>query len=120
MIKRLLFSVLIIMSIFVFTCPVTAETGPRSGGQARQQEPPLGLQILDVVLVRPVCVIGSAVSTAAYLLISPLTYLMGLGEPVARAMVEAPWRFTASRYVGQFDHYTDEKPIKGVWQDLKP
>ena len=118
--KKLLFSVLIIILIFALACPVMAETGPQSGGQAKQEGPSLGLKILDVALVRPFCVVGSTISTAAYLFISPLAWLMGLGEPSARAMVEAPWRFTASRYVGQFNHYTDEQPPTGVWQDMKP
>jgi len=84
--------------------PATAKEGPSAG-----------MQILDVAIVRPLCVIGSTASTAVYIAISPLVFVMGLGEPAARVMVEAPWRFTAFRYVGEFSHYRDELPIMGVW-----
>jgi hypothetical protein len=117
--NRIWFVILIVMLIFAFTCPCVAQTGPRSVPGAGQGEPPVGLKILDVVLVRPVCLVGSIVSTAAFLAISPLVFVIGVGEPTARVMFEAPWRFTSFRYVGQFDHYTDEKPIMGVW-DLTP
>jgi len=107
------------MVIFAFTCPGIAQTEPQSCPEATQEEPSVepsvGLKIFDVVLVRPICVVGSTVSTAAYIAISPLVFVMGLGEPAARVMVEAPWRFTSFRYVGQFDHYRDEQPVMGVW-----
>jgi hypothetical protein len=113
--NRILFVILIVMCIFAFTCPAIAQTEPPSVPGARQTETPLGLKILDVALVRPLCVAGSIVSTATFLAISPLVFIMGVGEPTARVMFEAPWRFTGFRYIGQFDHYTDERPIMGVW-----
>ena len=113
------FVILIVLCIFAFTCPATAQTGPRSVPAVGQAEAPLGLKILDVALVRPVCLVGSIVSTAAFLAVSPIAFVIGVGEPTARVMFEAPWRFTSFRYVGQFDHYVDERPIMGVW-DLTP
>ncbi len=86
-----------------------------SGQEETGKGPSPWLKILDVLVVRPFAVIGSTVSTAAYIAISPLAFVMGLGESAARVMVEAPWRFTAFRYIGQFNHYVDEEPIMGVW-----
>jgi hypothetical protein len=113
--NKILFIFLTVMFIFVFEYPATAQTEQQSGKVATQEGPSVGAKIADVALVRPVCLVGSTISTAAYLVISPLVYAMGLGEPTVRAMVEAPWRFTASRRVGEFDHYKDEQPITGVW-----
>jgi hypothetical protein len=114
--NKIVFVIVTVMIILVFQCRAAEQAEPKSGQQATQQGPSTGAKIADVALVRPVCVVGSTISTAAYLVISPLAYIMGLGEPAARAMVEAPWRFTASRYVGEFDHYRDERPITGVWE----
>ena len=117
--KRILFIILIVMCILAFTSPAIAQTGPQSAPGTRQTETPVGLKILDVALIRPVCLAGSIVSTAAFLAISPIAFVIGVGEPAARVMFEAPWRFTSFRYIGQFDHYIDERPIMGVW-DLTP
>lgn len=113
--NKILFLVLVIMFIFVFECPATEQTGPQSDKVATQNGPSVGAKIADVALVRPVCMVGSTISTAAYLVISPFAYVMGLGEPAARVMVEGPWRFTSSRYIGEFNHYKDERPVTGVW-----
>jgi hypothetical protein len=49
---------------------------------------------------------------ACFIVISPVVYCIGIGEPMARAMVEAPWRFTAARPLGDFTGRTkDGKPI---------
>ena len=113
--NKILFVVLVVMFILVFECPAAEQTGPQSGAGTTQNEPSVGAKIADVTLVRPVCMVGSTISTAVYLVISPFAYVMGLGEPAARAMVEGPWRFTSTRYVGEFNHYKDERPITGVW-----
>jgi hypothetical protein len=41
----------------------------------------------------------------------PLAYVTGIGEQSARVLIEAPWRFTGGRYLGDFHHYKDGKPI---------
>ncbi len=82
------------------------------------EEPSLGIKIVDILLVRPLCVVGSTISTVTFIAISPLASIIGVGEEAARYMVEAPWRFTSFRYVGQFNHYKDEQPIMGVWDFL--
>jgi hypothetical protein len=117
--NRSLFVIVTVIFIFAFTCPVIAQPYQQPAPAAGQGDPSVGIKILDVAVVRPLCLAGSIVSTAAFLVISPFALVIGVVEPAARAMVEAPWRFTSFRYVGQFDHYTDEKPIMGVW-DLSP
>ena len=113
--KKILIIIFTLLFICVFECQSSEQTEPQSGNAATQEGPSVGAQIADVAVVRPVCLVGSTISTAAYLVISPIVFLMGLGEPTARAMVEAPWRFTASRNVGEFNHYKDNRPATGVW-----
>lgn len=79
-----------------------------------QDEPSTGAKVVDVALVRPLSAAGSVVSTAVYVVLSPIFFVCGVGEPVARVMVEAPWRFTSSRHLGEYNHYVDEKPITVV------
>lgn len=114
--KKILFVILTVVFVVAMISPVAAQTDQEPARAAKQEGAPLGLKIVDIVFVRPVCVVGSVVSTAAYVAISPVVFIMGVAEPAARAMVEAPWRFTTYRYVGQFDHYEDGKPINGVWE----
>jgi hypothetical protein len=113
--NKILFPVLVFIFIFAYECPATEQSGQQSDNVATQGGPSVGAKIADVALVRPVCMVGSTISTAVYLVISPFAYVMGLGEPAARTMVEGPWRFTGSRYIGEFNHYKDERPITGVW-----
>jgi len=106
--------------------PVQPSAPVQSSGIAPQtqesllEEPPglpsAGLKMVDILLVRPLCLIGSTASTAVYIALSPLVHLMGIGEETARVMVEAPWRFTSCRYIGEFNHYKDEEHIMGVWE----
>ncbi len=96
--------------------PDTDQSATEAAPEEAQEGPSVGLKIVDVLLVRPFCLIGATASTAVYIALSPLVYLMGIGEESARVMVEAPWRFTSFRYIGEFDHYKDEKPIMGVWE----
>ncbi len=84
-----------------------------------QKEPHLATKILDLVIVRPLSIVVSTASTGLYLGTSPITYTIGVSEPAARILVEAPWRFTNARYLGEFDHYKDERPMMPVGADEK-
>jgi hypothetical protein len=101
--KRRLCIFLAVMFIFAFTYPVMAE-----------EQPSVGIKVVDLLLVRPMSLAVSSVSTGIYIGISPLVFVLGVGEPAARVMVEAPWRFTAGRYLGDFNHYKDNQPITVV------
>jgi len=75
-------------------------------------QPSVGLKIVDALFVRIPMIGASSASTSVFIAISPVVYLMGIGEPMARAMVEAPWRFTVARPLGDFTgRTTDGKPI---------
>ncbi len=99
-----------VLAIFIFTCPVMAGAASAHSGCCGT-EPSVGIKVFDALLVRPVWLVGSIVSTAVFIGISPLAGAIGIGEPLGHAMVEAPWRFTHSRCLGRFDAYKDGEPI---------
>ncbi len=82
--------------------------------QEVRQNPPAGIKVLDILVVRPVSACVAAATTAACVGTMPVAFIIGVGEPYARIMIEAPWRFTAGRYLGDFHNYKDGKPITVV------
>jgi hypothetical protein len=76
-----------------------------------REEPTVGMKVLDLLVVRPLSIVGSTLSTAFYLVTVPVTFPSGVSEPAARIFVEAPWRYTGMRYLGDFKHYKDGNPI---------
>lgn len=83
-------------------------------GIPSQSEPSAGMVAVDLVLVRPLSAVGSLCSTAVSIITMPIAYLCGVGEQSARVLVEAPWRFTTGRPLGEFDTYRDGRPIGHV------
>ncbi len=79
--------------------------------QEPRENPAVGLKILDIIVVRPISASVSCVSTAFCVGTMPLAYVTGIGEQSARVLIEAPWRFTAGRHLGDFQHYKDGNPI---------
>ncbi|MGZ6249067.1 MAG: hypothetical protein ACXWMC_05585 [Syntrophales bacterium] len=79
-----------------------------------REQPTMGMKIFDLLLVRPLSIVGSALSTGFYLVTVPITYPSGVSEQAARLLVEAPWRYTGMRYLGDFHHYKDGHPITVV------
>jgi len=100
--KKISFSILIAM-VIALSSPVA------HGEEAGQSN--VGMKILDLILVRPISIVVSTASTAIYLATVPITFPAGVSEPAARALVEAPWRYTGARYLGEFDRYKDGNPI---------
>jgi hypothetical protein len=76
-----------------------------------REQPTMGMKVLDLLVVRPLSIVGSALSTAFYLVTVPITFPSGVSEPAAKILVEAPWRYTGMRYLGDFKHYKDGNPI---------
>ena len=76
--------------------------------------PGIGIKIVDLLIVRPVCIGVACVSTGACALFSPVTLIEGVGEASFDVLVEAPWRFAGDRPLGDFCHYNDGKPITVV------
>jgi len=74
----------------------------------------VGLKILDATLVRPLCLVGSIASTAVGLAGAMLTFPMGLADEVVTYTIIAPWRFTNTRYLGDFRYYEDGGTITGA------
>lgn len=74
----------------------------------------VGLKILDAMLVRPICLVGSIASTAVGLAGAMLTFPMGMADEVVTYTIIAPWRFTNSRYLGDFRYYEDGGTITGA------
>lgn len=101
--KKKLSVILAIVLILSFSAPVMA-----------YEEPSVGAKIVDALLVRPACVVGSVAATAFFIATLPVTFPIGVSEQLSYAIVEAPWRFTAGRYLGEYNHYYDEKPITTV------
>jgi len=79
-------------------------------GMEREQ-PTTGMKALDLLVVRPFSIVGSSLSTIFYIVTVPITFPSGVSEPAARIFVEAPWRYTGMRYLGDFKHYKDGNPI---------
>jgi hypothetical protein len=82
--------------------------------QEMRQNPPTGMKVLDLLVVRPLSACVATATTAFCVGTMPFAYIFGVGEPSARILIEAPWRYTAARYLGDFHHYRDGKPITVV------
>lgn len=61
-----------------------------------------GLQVLDALIVRPVGVGVSLVTSVVYAATVPLTFLMDVDEQAGDALVSKPWYLTAGRELGDF------------------
>ncbi len=80
---------------------------------AEPAEAPVGMKVLDFVLVRPTSFVLSVASTAIFMGTVPLTYPMGFSYDLGTYMVAVPWRFTSSRHYGDFSAYRDGRTIQG-------
>lgn len=128
--KELKFSLLIIALIGIILIPgilaaqeskiVSAENDKLAAQETEvmpvpdESVPSTGMVLLDLLLVRPACVVGALMSTAVCIATMPGAYLTGVGEQSARILVQAPWRFTTGRPLGEFTTYRDNKPITHV------
>lgn len=105
--KRLM--IVLTIGLFLIFVPFMANA------EQMKTRAPVGLMILDLIIVRPVSAAVATASTVFCAAISPGTYLTGVGEPSARILVEAPWRFTAARPLGDFSGATvDGKPLTNI------
>ena len=101
--KRLVSILAVLAILTLFSSSVLA--------QEVRENPPVGIKILDIIIVRPLSASVACASTAFCVGTMPLAFITGVGEQSARILIEAPWRFTAGRYLGDFSHYKDGKPI---------
>ena len=75
------------------------------------------LMAIDFIFVRPPCALVSLASTSLFVGTLPITYWIGAAtgpHSLPTYMVTAPWRFTTSRYYGNFSEYRDHRTILGA------
>lgn len=82
-------------------CPTTEHT----------KKTPVAAKIFDVLIVRPISIVMASASTGICIVTLPFTFITGVSEESASVLIEAPWRYTTARFLGEWDHYKDEKPI---------
>jgi len=104
--KTVLLAIILLITSVAFTLAAEAEEVTTFA-----ERPPAGLMVLDLLVVRPLSASVAAASTGFCVGTMPLAYTIGVGEQSARILVEAPWRFTAMRRLGDFIHYKDGKSI---------
>jgi hypothetical protein len=92
---------------------VALPAGAASAESGDRPEPALATQILDASLVRPLALVVATASSGVFLGTLPLTWLTGVGDEAAHLLVEAPWRYTAGRVLGDFDRYEDGRDLFG-------
>jgi len=80
---------------------------------AESDDAPVGMKILDFVLVRPVSFVVSLASTGVFIGTLPLTFPIGVSYDLGTYMVTVPWRYTSSREYGNFSDYRDDRTIRG-------
>jgi hypothetical protein len=83
----------------------------RAYGNEPESKPPVALKVVDVVIVRPISAAVAAATTVVCIGTMPIAFVAGVSEHSARILIEAPWRFTGARRLGEFDRYRDGNPI---------
>jgi len=73
-----------------------------------------GMKVLDVLLVRPLCVPIAIASTVVGGAMTLVTWPMGVADEIVTYTIVAPWRFTSTRYIGDFRYYEDGGTITGA------
>ena len=63
-----------------------------------------GGMVADLVLVRPLSLVGTVLGTAVFLVALPFTLPSGSVEKTANALVADPFEYTFNRPLGDFDH----------------
>jgi len=81
------------------------------------QPAPGWLMAIDYILVRPHGIWISFLSTGVFIATLPITYPIGAAtgpRSLSTYMVTTPWRFTTSRYPGNFSEYRDHRTLLGA------
>lgn len=97
---------LVLAAVLLLTAAPAAAATP-------EPEPSVGIQVVDLLLVRPVSIFGSVLSNAAFAVSLPFTFPAGVSHEATAYLVVAPWRFTAGRDLGNFGTYIDGRTITG-------
>jgi len=86
---------------------------PLTSAAADHGEPAFATKVADVALVRPVSMVGSIITSAVAVGLSPITWMTGTGDGSIDYLIAAPWRFTAHRDPGVFARYRDGHSATG-------
>jgi hypothetical protein len=86
-----------IVVILVLAVSVMVTCAPAFG-----EDPAAGVMVVDVLLVRPISLVGSILGTAFFIVALPVALTSGSVDSVARKLVVEPWKFTFARPVGEF------------------
>ena len=90
------------LSALVLCVALIAAAVPASASHSTSSASPAA-QAGDAIFVRPIMLGVSLVTTAFYLVTSPLTFLMDSDEEAGDALVYTPWWYTSGRDLGRFD-----------------
>jgi hypothetical protein len=101
---------ILIIAILVGFLSISSMSIAQQGNQP-EPCPGFGEKMADLLLLRPLCLVGSVASTGLCVAVSVPATLVGAGEPVGQALFVAPWRYTADRELGEFCYYKDGTPI---------
>lgn len=97
-------TVLSVRSGVVTLALVLALLGTPVPASASSAEPTTGAKVADAVLVRPLAVVGAAVSTVAFFVAVVPAWVVGVDDrDLAHHMVKRPWHYVHGRELGHFD-----------------
>jgi len=87
----------------------TTTLAPRTG----QAAPVLGDRgtdmAVDLVLVRPLSIVGTLLGTAGFVIALPFTVPSGTVKEAGREWVVEPFEYTFHRPLGDFNYYANER-----------
>lgn len=90
-----------LISIFVFFVILTLFPSSVLAQELREN-PPVGLKILDLIVVRPISASVACASTAFCVGTMPLAFVTGVGEQSARFLIEAALEIYRGKILGRF------------------
>lgn len=106
---------LLMIPSFAFAQESAPQAPPATQVQT-ESGPTTGAMVADALLIRPLSAILSTASTGVCLATMPIAFVTGMGEQWARIMIEAPWRFTVARPLGEYENQRDGKPVTVVYR----
>jgi len=111
---------LILMLVTCFVLSHFSATSAQEASAPIMQRPSTAAKIADLLIVRPLSIVVASASTGIFLGTVPFTFLAGVSEPAAMILVEAPWRYTNCRCLGDWSHFKDRKPITSACEEGCP
>jgi len=89
--KKMMIATFIVMTLTLTSMPVFAQDGADAP-----------MMVADVLIARPAGLVSIVLGTAAFIVALPFALTSGSVDPVARALVVAPFKYTFTRPVGDF------------------